>query len=485
MFLAHMSHELRTPLNAILGFSAIVRRDAHLSDEHRKDLAIVGNSGEHLLGLIDEVLDMAKIETGSTGVEIIAADVHSLVIDTVNMLRERAEAKNLDLLVNIAAGCPQFVRTDPVKLRQVITNLIGNAVKYTEKGTIGIELDAAPGAGSTEVMLHFDIKDTGIGIGPEDHARIFQPFVQVGKAPATKGTGLGLSISRHSVQLLGGTIQVDSTPGRGSRFHVEVPVQLAQAAEVTAATATANAQQVIGLRPGQPEYRILIVEDQRENWMLLQHLLETTGFKVRVAEDGLQAVEEFKAWCPHFIWIDVRLPGIDGLEATKRIRRLPGGSKVKIVAVTASAFASQRGDVIAAGCDDFLRKPYRSNEIFECMARHIGVEYVLRASSDTKSVGTIAETVDAEDLASLPAALRDAIERAVVSLDPARIAVVVSKVSKENGPLGIVLEHLADKLAYSRILRALQRCKTSLTADSSCDREPVSDASTTVGSESR
>jgi CheY-like chemotaxis protein len=264
-------------------------------------------------------------------------------------------------------------------------------------------------------------------------------------------------------------------------------VQLAKAAEVMAATA--NVQQVIGLRPGQPEYRILIVEDQRENWMLLQHLLETTGFKVRVAEDGLQAVEEFKAWRPHFIWMDVRLPGIDGLEATKRIRRLAGGSKVKIVAVTASAFASQRAEVIAAGCDDFLRKPYRSNEIFECMARRLGVEYVLRASSDSTSAGTIAETLDVDDLVSLPAALRDEIESAVVSLDPARIAVLVSKVSKENGPLGIVLGHLADKLAYSRILQALQSCKRSLAghspAESACDQEAVSDASASVGSESR
>jgi CheY-like chemotaxis protein len=405
----------------------------------------------------------------------------------MNMMRERAEAKNLDLLVNIASGCPQFVRTDPVKLRQVITNLIGNAIKYTNEGTISLELDAAPGAVSTEVILLLDVKDTGIGIAAEDHARIFKPFVQVGRATATKGTGLGLSISRHSLQLLGGTIQVDSTPGSGSHFHVELPVQLAAAAEVAAETA--NMQHVMGLRPGQPEYRILIVEDQRENWILLQHLLETTGFKVRVAENGLQAVEEFKAWRPHFIWMDVRLPGIDGLEATKRIRRLAAGSKVKIVAVTASAFASQRAEVIAAGCDDFLRKPYRSNEIFECMARYLGVEYVLRASFDATSAGTIAQKLDAEDLVSLSTALRDEIESAVVSLDPARIAVLVSKVSKENGPLGIVLGNLADKLAYSRILQAVQSCKRSLAehspAESACDQEPFSDASTAVGTEAR
>jgi CheY-like chemotaxis protein len=223
--------------------------------------------------------------------------------------------------------------------------------------------------------------------------------------------------------------------------------------------------------------------------MLLQRLLENVGFKVRVAENGIQAIEEFRAWRPHFIWMDVGLAGIDGLDATKRIRRLAAGSKVKIVAVTASAFASQRAEVIAAGCDDFLRKPYRPNEIFECMARHIGVQYVLRPSSDATSVGTIAENLDTEDLASLPAALRDEIESAVISLDPGRIDLVLSKVSKQNDSLGVVLAHLADKLAYTRILQALQSCKTSLpehsSADSACDQEPVSDASTTVHSESR
>jgi signal transduction histidine kinase/CheY-like chemotaxis protein len=460
IFLANMSHELRTPLNAILGFSGMVLRDANLSDQHRKDLAIVGNSGEHLLGLIDEVLDMAKIETGGTVVESASIDLHSLVNDTVNMLRERAQAKNLELILDVSSRAPRFVRSDPGKLRQVLTNLVGNALKYTDEGSVVTRLDARPGDNSSQVVLILDVEDTGIGIAPEDQARIFDPFVQAGGTRTRKGTGLGLSISRHFVQLLGGTIRVESTQGRGSRFHAELPAQSAEASEITAETA--SVEQVLGLESGQPDYRILVVEDQRENWLLLQRLLQTAGFQVRVAEDGGQAIKTFSTWRPHFIWMDVRLPVLGGLEAARRIRKLEGGREVKIVAVTASAFASEREEVIAAGFDDFLRKPYRPREIFDCMALHLGVRYVYGPAPQT-AAGDLPVTLSPEDLAALPAALRDELEKAVISLDPVRIALLVSQVSEQNASLGSALGRLADKFAYSPILHALRSCRGSLT----------------------
>jgi len=309
-------------------------------------------------------------------------------------------------------------------------------------------------------MLVFDVEDTGIGIAPEDQARIFDPFVQGAGVRTRKGTGLGLSISRHFVHLLGGTIQVESTPGRGSRFHVELPTQIAEASEVMAETA--HVDRVIGLEPGQPDYRILIVEDQRENWLLLQRLLETVGFQVLVAEDGGQAVEAFSRWHPHFIWTDLRLPVLGGLEAARRIRQLDGGREVKIVAVTASAFGSQRAEVIAAGFDDFLRKPYRSSEIFDCMALHLGLRYI-RAQVAESAVSDVPARLRPEDLAALPAALRDELEKAVKSLDPERVALLVSQVSEQNASLGSVLGRFAEKFAYSPILSALQKCKSGFT----------------------
>ena len=456
MFLANMSHELRSPLNAILGFSALVRADAGLPEKHRDDLAIVGSSGEHLLGLIDDVLDMAKIEAGDLVVKTASMDLHNLVQDVLNMLRERALANNLELLMDVSERAPRFIRSDSGKLRQVLTNMVGNALKYTDQGTVTVRLDARPAGGSASLVLILEVEDTGIGIAPEDQTRIFDPFVQAGGPRTGKGAGLGLSISRHFVQLLGGSVRVESAPGRGSLFHIEVPVETAEASEVAPEIVTT--EQVLGLEPGQRDYRILIVEDRRENWLLLQRLLQTAGFQARVAEDGAQAVESFKIWRPHFIWMDVRLPVMNGREAARRIRDLDGGRGVKIVAVTASAFAPQREEVLAADFDDFLRKPYRPREIFDCMARHLGVRYMYRAGPQATD-GNQPPTLRAQDLAALPVVLRDELERSIVSLDRKWIVRVIGQISEQNGPLGSVLTRLADRLAYTSIYEALERCK--------------------------
>jgi CheY-like chemotaxis protein len=270
---------------------------------------------------------------------------------------------------------------------------------------------------------------------------------------------LGLSISRHFVQLLGGTIQVRSKLGQGSRFRVEVPAQIAEASEVV--TETSEAKHVVGLEPGQPEYRILIVEDERENWVLLQRLLQTVGFDVRVAEDGAEAVECFESWRPHFIWMDIRLPVMSGLEAARRIRELEEERNTKIVAVTASAFASEREEVLAAGFDDFLRKPYRHDEIFNCMARNLGIRFVYSTPA-----GALAEvssgTLRSEDLEALSAELREELERSVLSLDSKRIEQVVDQVAIENEALGSILRRFTARLVYSPILHAVQRCNRGL-----------------------
>jgi CheY-like chemotaxis protein len=367
-----------------------------------------------------------------------------------------AKPGDLELLMDVSGRVPRFIRSDSGKLRQVLTNLVGNALKYTDQGTVTVRLDARPEGGSASLVLIFEVEDTGIGIAPEDQPRIFDPFVQAGGPRTSKGAGLGLSITRQFVQLLGGSIQMESAPGRGSRFHIEVPVEPAEASEVAPEIVTT--EQVLGLAPGQPDYRILIVEDRRENWLLLQRLLQTAGFQARVAEDGAQAVESLKIWRPHFIWMDVRLPVMNGREAARRIRDLEGGREVKIVAVTASAFASQREEVLAADFDDFLRKPYRPREIFDCMARHLGVRYMYRAGPQA-TAGNQPTTLRPQDFAALPAVLRDELEKAVVALDRTWIVRVIGQISEQNGPLGSVLARLADRLAYTSIYEALEGCK--------------------------
>jgi signal transduction histidine kinase/CheY-like chemotaxis protein len=449
-FLANMSHELRTPLNAILGFSAMVGRDSNLSEQQRKDLAVVGTSGEHLLDLIDDVLDMAKIETGGIRVQNSSFDLRALANEIVDLLWKSALAKNLELRLDLSPELPQFIRSDSAKLRQVLTNLVGNAVKYTEEGSVVVRVDSRAIEQSQSLTLILDVEDTGIGIAPEDQSRIFDAFIQAGTPRTRQGTGLGLAISRSFVQLLGGTIQVESEVGCGSRFRVEVPVETAEASEVAS---TNPAPKVVGLQPGQPDYRVLIVEDQKENWLLLQRLLQMAGFQVRVVENSAEAVEVFETWRPHFIWMDLRLPGDSGLEAAKRIRSLDAGRDVKIVAVTASAFATQREDVLAAGLDDFLRKPYRPAEIFDCMARHLGVRYIYREHS-TEDAAAKPIALRPEDLATLPPGLLDELENAIVSLDQGRIALVVREVTKHSDPVGSVLSLLANQFAYTPILNA-------------------------------
>jgi signal transduction histidine kinase/CheY-like chemotaxis protein len=461
-FLANMSHELRTPLNAILGFSYLLQTNT-ASDEQRRDLAIINRSGEHLLGLINDVLDMARIESGGSAVETEAFDLHALLNDTVNLLRDRARAKNVGLSLEVLPDTPRYVRCDSGKLRQVLTNLLGNAVKYTEEGGIVLRADARGAEPPNDCTLILDVEDTGIGIAPEDQARIFDPFVQAVRTRSARGTGLGLAISRDFVRLLGGSIDLESTPGRGSRFCIELPIETADGSEVMPDSDAV--QQVIGLAPGQPEYRVLIVEDQKENWLLLEQLLRTAGFRVLVANDGRQGIESFRTWRPHFIWMDIRLPVLSGLDAAARIRELPGGGDVRIAAVTASVYSSERERVLEAGFDDFVRKPYRPHEIFDCMARHLELRYAY-GSGQKPDVEDPAVPLRPEDLATLSASLRAELKNALVTLDAKQIAQVVGHVSEENAAVACILAKMAGQLAYTGILRALESCDSAAVASS-------------------
>jgi signal transduction histidine kinase/DNA-binding NarL/FixJ family response regulator len=460
-FLASMSHELRTPLNAILGFSGLMRNDAGLSGEQRKTLDIINRSGEHLLNLINDVLDMAKVEAGRLSVENTLFDLGEMVRDTTDLLRVRAEEKGLQLLLDQSSAFPRFVRADGAKLRQILINLVGNAVKFTERGGVILRLNARPSDVPERLLLIVEVEDSGAGIVTADQQRIFDPFIRVGNLTLQKGTGLGLAIARTYVELMGGRISVESTPGKGSIFRVEVPVERAEESEVSAAEIGQG--RIVGLAPGQPEYRILIVEDQMENWLLLRRLMEGVGFQVRVAEDGAAGVEMFQEWRPHFIWMDIRMPVMDGLEATRRIRTLDGGREVKIAALTASVFKEERDNVMTAGMDDFIRKPYRTEEIFGCLARQLEVRFVYEESTVAATAPTVA--LRPEALVALPQELRRDLTDALVSLDVARIGETIRRVSELDTALGDTLAQHAGQLGYTAILQALQAVRGNLTKE--------------------
>uniref|UniRef100_Q021V8 histidine kinase n=1 Tax=Solibacter usitatus (strain Ellin6076) TaxID=234267 RepID=Q021V8_SOLUE len=380
-FLANMSHELRTPLSVILASSDLLNESDPTPDQ-REDIARISHSGKHLLGLIDDVLDVAKIEAGKEDLAIAASDLISTVRTVVEMMRVRAEEKCLSLVYYQAPDVPRYVRVDAPKLRQILINLLGNAIKFTRKGTVKLQLSAKTGAEPGLARFSFDIEDSGVGMPQHHLGRIFEPFEVSNPGPQT-GTGLGLTITQRFVELMGGTLVVKSDVGRGSRFEVELPLELAKESETYGAELAPGHAFI--LESGQPEWRVLIVEDDLESATVLRKMLTRAGFQVRVADNGALGIEAFQEWRPHFIWMDLDLAEASGTEATRRIRLLDGGADVKIAAITAAADASDRDEVMHAGFDDFTFKPFRQTTIFFCIARHLGVRYASSEGAGNES----------------------------------------------------------------------------------------------------
>lgn len=380
VFLANMSHELRTPLNAILGFAQLLARSPDIEGEYRENLGIIVRSGEHLLGLINEILDIAKIEAGQTPLQVGAFDLHRLIADIGEMFATRAQSGGLSFAKEIAADLPRYAKGDAGKIRQVLINLLGNAIKFTKAGGVRLTAASRPeespaGAGApVRFLLHCEVEDSGIGIAAEQLENIFTPFVQLetGQDKAA-GTGLGLSICKHYLELMGGTIGARSTPGAGSTFFFDLP--LTETAEV-AGDESRPLRRVIGIAPGRKPWRILIVEDNQENRLLLRRLLERGGLTVLEAANGAEAVDLFQTELPDFVWMDIRMPVMDGYEATRRIKATEAGNRTPVVALTASAFEEQRWNIVASGCDDLVRKPFREEEIWAMLEKHLGARFL-------------------------------------------------------------------------------------------------------------
>ncbi|MCG8038640.1 MAG: ATP-binding protein [Candidatus Thiodiazotropha taylori] len=451
VFLANMSHELRTPLNAILGFSTMLQREPELGEGQLEKLDIINRSGEHLLQLVNDVLDIARIEAGQMEIRFEPVDIIRLISDVMDLMHLRAQEKGLRMEMNRSAELPRYILGDEVRLRQILVNLIGNAVKYTDQGHVIVRI----GIRQNQAMhLLIEVEDSGSGISAEEQHEVFYPFVQVGKHRTQEGTGLGLAITSQFVEMMGGEIHVQSTLGMGSTFSVILPVELVNEREIDNLISDAG-KEVIGLLPGQPEFRILIVEDQRENQLLLSGLMEGIGLQVKVAENGEQGIRQFESWQPHLIWMDLGMPVMDGLEATRCIRELPNGEEVKIVAVTASAFEEERNQILKKGMDDYIRKPYRSNEIYECLRNQLGVKFfyedVINPQEPKPDLAGLREA-----MSSLSAALRNDFREALESLEPRRIETIIEQTSAVDPELYIELKRLAHNFDFATILKVVK-----------------------------
>ncbi len=460
-FLANMSHELRTPLNAILGFAQIMTRDRTLPREHEENLATVNRSGEHLLTLINQVLDLSKIEAGRITLEQSDFDLHDMLSELEDMFRIQADKKALHLSFKCSEDVPRHIRTDEVRLRQVLINLLNNALKFTKEGGVTVRTGIADSENCKSGMrkLEFEIEDTGPGIAPEESDMLFEAFVQTETGrKAREGTGLGLPISKKFVQLMGGDITVRSEPGRGTTFTFDIQADIADAAEITAIQPTRRA---VALEPGQPRHRILIADDNPDNRKLLVMLLNPFGFILREAVNGREAVEIWNQWKPHLIWMDIRMPVMSGYEAVRKIRdeelkiknEKPETRHTAIIAVSASAYEEERAVAISEGCDDFLRKPYRETNIFELMSRHSDIRFVYEEEK-TENETQRAERKKAltpEALATLPDDVIAKFRRAVLIADLDAAMRLCEQIRSENEPLADALAELVSNFRFDTL----------------------------------
>jgi signal transduction histidine kinase/ActR/RegA family two-component response regulator len=455
VFLANMSHELRTPMNAVLGFSQLLQKDHSLNAKQRENLNIINNSGRHLLELINDILDMAKIEAGRIKIENNCFDLGVLLRDTVDMMHERAEAKGLELFFDQSSNFPRFVCMDESKLRQVLLNLISNAVKYSKHGSVRVRLNANLETNSSQCELIFVVEDTGIGISEQDLPLIFETFVQVSDESEQKGTGLGLPITKEYIELMGGAITVTSVLNQGSCFTVTLPATRVSPEQVPV-TSLKGGLNVIAIEEGEPVYRVLIVEDQTENRLLLKNLLTSVGFEVYEAKNGQEGVEQFVQLQPHFVWMDRRMPVMDGVEATRQIRALPNGQNVKIVAVTASVFLEQRQEFLAVGVDDIVNKPYRDYEIFESMAKHLGVKFIYEMPDERLNSIEENVVVHLENLKKFPPILVNALHEAVTELDIEGCNALIAEIELLDSILAKQLFERVNKLDFETLSQWLK-----------------------------
>lgn len=456
-FLANMSHELRTPLNAILGFSQLMNRDPALTPAQKENLDIINRSGEHLLELINDILEMSKIEAGRVTLNETNFDLYDLLETLIQMLDLRAKTKGLQLTCNLTPDIPQFVRTDEGKLRQVLINLLGNAIKFTESGHVILRVDAGQVQFQTEgeasqLCLFFEIEDTGPGIEPSEIKQLFAAFTQTETGrKSQQGTGLGLPISHRFVKLMGGDINVKSAVGQGTTFQFNVQVAIG---DVVDRKPQPSAQHVIGLAPDQPAYRILIVEDRMENRKLMVNLLQPLGFEVQEAENGKVAIEYCERWQPHLIWMDMRMPVMDGYEATKHIKAHRQGQATVIIALTASALDEERAQILAAGCDDFVRKPFLEDTIFEKMTKYLGVRYIYEKTQPL-SLQTARE-VTTSHLSVMPTEWLAELHQAAMCARSKRIKTLIQEIPEEHSLLMEGLTDLVNNFDYEKILALTQ-----------------------------
>jgi len=452
-FLANMSHEIRTPMNAILGYAQLLERDQNLGDDQRQKIDIIHSSGSHLLTLINDILEMSKIEAGRATLVVEPFDLYALLRDVRWMFRELAEHKGLELAFEAAPDLPSALSGDAGKVRQVVINLLSNAVKFTMHGRISVRASSHATAPDRHLVA-IAVEDTGPGIDQGHLSSIFDAFDQADSKIRTTGTGLGLAISRNFARLMSGDLVVDSTPGKGSIFTFSFEAAPASMGAVQGRLAHPTPT---GLAPNQPAWKVLIVDDVPTNRELLDELLLRLGFRTRVAADAEEAIRLHDEWDPDLVLMDVRMPGMSGLEAIRLLKAR--GAKASFIAVTASGLAQAEQESLDAGADAFVRKPYRESDLLAKIGERLGVRYVYDRPVSPPTIEASLEARQStlsQQLSALPPSLIHRLRQAAIEGRAKRLEVLADEARQHSEPVSAEILALARNFQYDVLVSALQ-----------------------------
>ncbi|HNT26537.1 MAG TPA: response regulator [bacterium] len=448
IFLASMSHEIRTPMNAILGYVQLLRRSEPLTGIQREHLSTVLRSGEHLLDLINQILELSKIEAGRITLNPVDLDLPRLLADLRDMFLPQAVEKGLRFEVRQDGAIPRYINADAIKVRQVLINLVGNAMKFTKRGGITLLVrDDGPTFYGNDHLITVEVADTGPGMTPEELSRMFDPFEQTGSGARSGGTGLGLTLSKQFASLMEGTLSARSEPGRGTVVSFSF-----RALPATAAAATARTRSPMKRLPPGLLYKVLIVDDNASNRDILRILLTEGGFITHEAKDGREAIAVFWKWRPDLVFMDLQMPEMDGREAIRRIRESPEGKTIPIIVITADPLEETRREMLAAGATGFIRKPFREEELCDAVMKALDIPCDPAPVAEEPRPPAVPPPGVSEAPLRVPDAIRRELHAAVVKGDTGEMLRLLGSLGEGDRPVADRLRALVDDFSYETLL---------------------------------